>query len=65
MQDNGQPYVLRVEEVGPHNLNKLIDQGRRFILKGGLIDGVDEFDRLEDVLNGKVCPVPKAGSERK
>lgn len=59
MLDNGQPYVFQVEEVKPDNINKLIDQGRRFILKSGLIEGVDEFDDMEDVLNGKISTLPE------
>lgn len=59
MLDNGQPYVFQVKEVKPDNINKLIDQGRRFILKSGLIEGVDEFDSMEDVLNGKISTLPE------
>ena len=54
MQRNGQPYVFRVEDIKQVELNKLIDQGRRFILKAGLIEGTDEFDSVEEVLHGKV-----------
>lgn len=54
MQNSGRPYVFKIEDVTPDNINKLIDQGNRFILKSGLLDGVDEFDDLEEVLHGKV-----------
>ncbi len=54
MRNSGQPYVFKVEDITPDNINKLIDQGNRFVLKSGLLDGVDEFDNLEEVLNGKV-----------
>lgn len=54
MQNSGRLYVFKIEDVTPDNINKLIDQGNRFILKSGLLDGVDEFDDLEEVLHGKV-----------
>ena len=59
MLDNGTLYVFKVEDVRPENLNALIDQGKRFVLKSGLIDGVDEFDNLNEVLNDKVYTIPK------
>lgn len=45
---------MRVEDLQNVELNTLIDAGYRFILKVGLIDGVDEFDKPEDIINGKV-----------
>lgn len=57
MRGDGQPLVFRVEDLQPFMINKLIDNGLRFILKASLIEGVDEFDKPEEVLNGKVYTV--------
>lgn len=60
MRDDGRLYVFKVEDVRPDNINKLIDQGRRFVLKSGLLEGVDEFDDVEDILNAKVSTIPES-----
>ncbi len=54
MQGDGQPLVFRVEDLQPYMINKLIDNGIRFVLKSSLLEGVDVYDKIEEVLDGEV-----------